>query len=345
MHRCPNRACPSRGLETLINWVSAAMDIEGVGEQFVRRLWDEGLLRSMPDLYRLTAPQLLEIEGYGEISAARAVEAIERSKEQPFSRVLFGLNIPNVGWVPAQNLARHFGTVDRLIAASQEDGARPGRADRRVVRRRGEPRARRRPAVARVADGRGRGRAAGRRLPQRAHVRRHRNARALQPRGGEERHSRRLVRRSDSVSRKTTGVIVGEQPGLEGGQGGEGRRPASDRERPAGAARAVAGAFSRPPGLSGQDRRKAVLRALGRQGRDGVSVHDEREGKPCPRVAGQGGGIVGGARLGANCPPGGRCPCGGRACRSAPRPRARGRRRMQLCILPAAGESSRLPSA
>ncbi len=57
-HRCPNRACPSRGLETLIHWVSAAMDIEGVGEQFVRKLWDEGLLRSMPDLYRLTAEQL-----------------------------------------------------------------------------------------------------------------------------------------------------------------------------------------------------------------------------------------------------------------------------------------------
>ena len=43
MHRCPNRACPSRGLETLINWVQAAADIEGVGEQFVRRLWDHGL--------------------------------------------------------------------------------------------------------------------------------------------------------------------------------------------------------------------------------------------------------------------------------------------------------------
>ena len=48
MHRCPNRACPSRGLETLIHWVSAAMDIEGVGEQFVRRLWDEGLCARCP---------------------------------------------------------------------------------------------------------------------------------------------------------------------------------------------------------------------------------------------------------------------------------------------------------
>jgi DNA ligase (NAD+) len=134
MHRCPNRACPSRGLETLIHWVSAAMDIEGVGEQFVRRLWNEGLLRSMPDLYRLTAEQLVEIEGYGEISAARAVEAIARSKQQPFSRVLFGLNIPKVGWVLARNLARHFGTVEAIAAASQEDleqveGFGPDRAE------------------------------------------------------------------------------------------------------------------------------------------------------------------------------------------------------------------------
>ena len=134
MHRCPNRACPSRGLETLINWVSAAMDIEGVGEQFVRRLWKEGLLRSMPDLYRLTPEQLTEVDGYGEISAGNAVEAIQQSKGQPFFRVLFGLNIPDVGWVTAQNLARHFGTVDRLADASQEEiqdveGIGPERAE------------------------------------------------------------------------------------------------------------------------------------------------------------------------------------------------------------------------
>jgi DNA ligase (NAD+) len=134
MHRCPNRACPSRGLETLINWVSAAMDIEGVGEQFVRRLWSEGLLRSMPDLYRLTAAQLQELDGWAEISARNAIEAIELSKQQPFSRVLFGLNIPDVGWVTAQNLARHFGDVDRLLDASHEEvqeveGIGPDRAE------------------------------------------------------------------------------------------------------------------------------------------------------------------------------------------------------------------------
>ncbi len=134
MHRCPNRACPSRGLESLINWVQAAADIEGVGEQSVRRLWDLGLVRSLPDLYRLTKEQLMELEGYGEISATSAIESIEASKEVPFHRVLFGLNIPDVGWVTAQNLARHFETVDRLNAAAQEDileaeGIGPERAE------------------------------------------------------------------------------------------------------------------------------------------------------------------------------------------------------------------------
>jgi DNA ligase (NAD+) len=134
MHRCPNRACPSRGLETLINWVTAAMDIEGVGEQFVRRLWELGLLRSMPDLYRLTKEQLLELEGFQERSATNVLASIEASKAQPFSRVLFGLNIPDVGWVTAQNLARHFGTVGRLLDARQEDvleveGIGPDRAE------------------------------------------------------------------------------------------------------------------------------------------------------------------------------------------------------------------------
>jgi DNA ligase (NAD+) len=134
MHRCPNRACPSRGLESLINWVQAAADIEGVGEQSVRRLWDLGLVRSLPDLYRLTKEQLMELEGYGEISATNAIESIQASKQVPFHRVLFGLNIPDVGWVTAQNLARHFESVDKLLQAKQEDileveGIGPERAE------------------------------------------------------------------------------------------------------------------------------------------------------------------------------------------------------------------------
>ncbi|HEV8687412.1 MAG TPA: NAD-dependent DNA ligase LigA [Gaiellaceae bacterium] len=121
MHRCPNPDCPSRGLESLINWVQAAADIEGVGEQSVRRLWELGLVRSIPALYQLTKEQLTNVEGYGEISATNALASIEASKQIPFSRVLFGLNIPDVGWVTAQNLARHFENVDRLLAAAPED--------------------------------------------------------------------------------------------------------------------------------------------------------------------------------------------------------------------------------
>ena len=134
MHRCPNDNCPSRGLESLINWVQAAADIEGVGEQSVRRLWDLGLVRSLPELYRLTKEQLMELDGYAEISATNAIESIQASKAIPFSRVLFGLNIPDVGWVTAQNLARHFENVDRLLAADAKaieevDGIGPDRAE------------------------------------------------------------------------------------------------------------------------------------------------------------------------------------------------------------------------
>ena len=134
MHRCPNRACPSRGLETLNNWVMAAADIEGVGEQFVLRLWNLGLVRSLPDLYRLTKEQLLELDGFQEKSASNVIASIDASRSLPLGRVLFGLNIPDVGWVTAQSLARHFGTVERLAAATQEEvlateGIGPERAE------------------------------------------------------------------------------------------------------------------------------------------------------------------------------------------------------------------------
>jgi DNA ligase (NAD+) len=134
MHRCPNRDCPSRGIETLNNWVMAAADIEGVGEQLVRRLWDLGLVRSVPDLYRLTKKQLLELDGFQEKSAGNVVGSIQRSKEIPFRRVLYGLNIPDVGGVTAAVLARELGTIERLLGATIEeleaiDGIGPDRAE------------------------------------------------------------------------------------------------------------------------------------------------------------------------------------------------------------------------
>jgi DNA ligase (NAD+) len=220
MHRCPNRACPSRGLETLINWVQAAMDIEGVGEQFVRRLWDEGLLRSMPDLYRLTAEQLTELDGYGEISARRAVEAIELSKQQPFARVLFGLNIPDVGWVTAQNLARHFFSVDRLLDASQEEiqeveGIGPDRAESIAEWFSDEQN---RALVAELRQLGLRFEAGEEAKPKEGPL----SGTQYVITGTLERFSREEAKEgleelgakvSDSVSKKTTGVIVGENPG------------------------------------------------------------------------------------------------------------------------------------
>jgi len=219
-HRCPNRACPSRGLETLIHWVGAAMDIEGVGEQFVRKLWDEGLLRSMPDLYRITAAQLIEIEGYGEISALRAIEAIDRSRSQPFSRVLFGLNMPKVGWVLARNLARHFGSVDALMAATQEaleaaEGIGPDRAEliaewfsdednRALVQ---DLRSLGLRFEADTADQRIEGPLSGRQYVLTGTLEgysREQAKAALEALGAKV---------SDSVSKKTSGVIVGESPG------------------------------------------------------------------------------------------------------------------------------------
>ena len=132
MHRCPNPKCESRGLETLINWV---WDIDGVGEQAIRRLWREGIVTSLPDLYRLRKEQLMELDGYAEISAGNAIAAIEQSKQaMTFGRVLAGLNIPDTGWVTARNLAAHFGTIDELVNATQEEiqeaeGIGPGRAE------------------------------------------------------------------------------------------------------------------------------------------------------------------------------------------------------------------------
>ncbi len=220
MHRCPNRACPSRGLESLNNWVMAAADIDGVGEQTVRRLWDLGLVRSIPELYRLTAEQLMEVEGFAEISAANAVEAIAASKAVPFSRVLFGLNIPDVGWVTGQTLARHFGDIDRLMNASLEeleevDGIGPERAEA-LAEWFGDEDNRR--LVAELRDLGLRFVIGDEERPKEGPL----TGSAYVITGTLERYTREEAKAalealgakvSDSVSSKTTGVIVGEDPG------------------------------------------------------------------------------------------------------------------------------------
>ncbi|MFL5853849.1 MAG: NAD-dependent DNA ligase LigA, partial [Solirubrobacteraceae bacterium] len=120
--KCPNRSgCPGQQFQLLKHFASrGAMDIEGLGEERVLQLLNAGLIRQAGDLYRLTADQLMELEGFGEISAHRLVEAIEASKERPFGLVLFGIGLEEVGYVTGRNLAQHFRSIDALMDATAE---------------------------------------------------------------------------------------------------------------------------------------------------------------------------------------------------------------------------------
>ncbi|HEY8584577.1 MAG TPA: NAD-dependent DNA ligase LigA, partial [Capillimicrobium sp.] len=127
--KCPNRkGCPGQQWQLTKHFVSrGAMDIEGLGELQVGRLLREGVIRDAADLYTLTPERLTELEGYGKVSAQRLVDAIARSRDVPFGRVLFAIGIEEVGFVTGRNLAQRFRTIDALLAASAEDIAQtPG---------------------------------------------------------------------------------------------------------------------------------------------------------------------------------------------------------------------------
>jgi DNA ligase (NAD+) len=117
---CPNRAsCPGQLFQAVKHFVGA-MDIDGLGEENVRRFLSEGLISSMADIYELTAERLAELEGFGEVSAGNLMAAIDGSKQQPFMRVLYGLGIPGIGYVNARAIADHFRSMDALLAAGAE---------------------------------------------------------------------------------------------------------------------------------------------------------------------------------------------------------------------------------
>lgn len=127
--RCPNRGgCPGQQYQLLKHYVSrGAMDIDGLGEKQVHQLLEKGLVRNAADLYDLAVEQLVELEGYAEISATRVVDAIAASKQQPFGRVLFAIGLEEVGQVTGRNLAARFRTIDALRAATPEElAATPG---------------------------------------------------------------------------------------------------------------------------------------------------------------------------------------------------------------------------
>jgi DNA ligase (NAD+) len=119
--KCPNRDCPARAWQLLKHFVSrGAMDIEGLGEKQVALLQERALVRTAADFYRLREEQLLELEGFGEVSVRNLLGAIEASKERPFARVLFALGIEEVGEVTGRNLAQSFRDIDALLDAAPE---------------------------------------------------------------------------------------------------------------------------------------------------------------------------------------------------------------------------------
>jgi DNA ligase (NAD+) len=118
---CPNRTgCPGQVFQAVKHFVGA-IDIDGLGEENVRRFLSEGLIESFADLYDLTVERLEELDGFGEVSATNLVRSIEASKGQPFHLVLYALGIPGIGFVNARNLARHFRSMDALLEASEEE--------------------------------------------------------------------------------------------------------------------------------------------------------------------------------------------------------------------------------
>jgi len=114
--------CGAQRIRSIQHFASRkAMDIEGLGEKLVVQLVESGLVRSIADLYRLEHEQLAGLERMGDKSAANLVDELERSKEPELGRFLYALGIREVGEVTAQSLARHFGTLEAVVEAGEED--------------------------------------------------------------------------------------------------------------------------------------------------------------------------------------------------------------------------------
>jgi len=119
---CPNRrGCPGQSFQHVKHFVSkGAMDIDGFGEKQASRFLAEGLIADVADIYDLTEEQLVSLDRFGETSARNLLAAIEGSKQRPFKRVLYALGLPGVGYVTAEALADHFGSIDALHEADPE---------------------------------------------------------------------------------------------------------------------------------------------------------------------------------------------------------------------------------
>lgn len=116
---CTNVSCPGRQLEGLVHFAAKdAMDIDGLSYARIQQLLEAGYVHDVADLYDVTVAQLIALERFGQKSAETLVAAIAASKQQPLSRLLFGLGIRHVGAQAAQLLAKQYGTLDAMMAAS-----------------------------------------------------------------------------------------------------------------------------------------------------------------------------------------------------------------------------------
>ncbi len=113
--------CPAQRKQALLHFAQRrALDIEGLGDKTVDQLVDGGFVKTLPDLFRLGVDDLAGLDRMGEKSAARLVAGLEASRQTTLARFLYGLGIRNVGETTAKDLARHFGQLDALMAASVE---------------------------------------------------------------------------------------------------------------------------------------------------------------------------------------------------------------------------------
>jgi DNA ligase (NAD+) len=121
-HRCVNANCPAKLRESIRHFASrGVMNIEGMGDALVNQLVDKGLVKNVADIYALTEADLLGLERMGKKSAQNILREIEQSKKLPLEKVIYGLGIRFVGERTAQFLAEHFGSVDALMKASEEE--------------------------------------------------------------------------------------------------------------------------------------------------------------------------------------------------------------------------------
>jgi DNA ligase (NAD+) len=121
-YRCVNANCPAKLRETILHFASrGVMNIEGMGDALVNQLTDRGLVKNVADIYKLTKDNLLSLERMGDKSAQNVIDEIEASKKLPLERVIYGLGIRMVGERTAQFLAEHFGSMDALMDAGEEE--------------------------------------------------------------------------------------------------------------------------------------------------------------------------------------------------------------------------------